>query len=128
MKLGQALKAARHRVKLDQHEVATALGVGEDYLSLLERDLRIPSLELLEKLANLYGVSVSYIVFQAEHKIEPLGTDLQILLEFSRKVTFGLAEAVRIQLGLEEATEGKRYEPKGALAHDIIEAERSDRH
>ncbi|HEX6827113.1 MAG TPA: helix-turn-helix transcriptional regulator [Nitrospiraceae bacterium] len=64
--IGQTLKLLRVSKDIPQHELAHALGITANYLSLLEHGHREPSLTLLRK-------------FQAHLKV-PLGTYLWLAL------------------------------------------------
>lgn len=69
--IGRKLKGSR--LKRDQtiQELATMSGVSSNMISRIERGLTIPSVELLLKLADALGVSLSYFVEEAER-----GTDV----------------------------------------------------
>ena len=56
--LGAILLAARTAKGLSLTEVHDSSGVDRAGLSLYERDLKIPSLPVLAKLATLYGVTL----------------------------------------------------------------------
>lgn len=58
MNLGNALKIYRERNNFSQEVVASFLGVKRELLSYFENNSREPSLVILEKLANLYGVEL----------------------------------------------------------------------
>jgi len=60
--LNITLKEARKAAGLTQNEVATALGVGQSFLSKLERGDKRPNVELLSKMAVLYGVTESSLI------------------------------------------------------------------
>jgi transcriptional regulator with XRE-family HTH domain len=70
--LSQRIKAARIAKGLTQAEAAKTLGVGQKYISKLELGDKRPSVEMLAKLAQLYGVSESYLLGSrvAEHCAE----------------------------------------------------------
>lgn len=59
--LGMNLKVLRLRNRLKQDEVAKATDISRYLIGLYERNKLIPSEEKLEKLAQLYGVSVEDI-------------------------------------------------------------------
>ncbi|MBV5311387.1 MAG: helix-turn-helix transcriptional regulator [Chromatium okenii] len=60
------LKEARKAAGLTQNEVATALGFGQSFLSKLERGDKRPNVELLSKMAALYGVTESSLIGTVE--------------------------------------------------------------
>ncbi|MBI5410194.1 MAG: helix-turn-helix transcriptional regulator [Nitrospirae bacterium] len=49
-KLGTAIYSIRLHEGKTQQELAIAAGVGQDYISLIERDKRVPSIEILKKI------------------------------------------------------------------------------
>jgi len=53
------LRAQKH---LTQAQVAARVGVTASMISSYETDIRLPSYEVLIRLANLYGVSVDYLL------------------------------------------------------------------
>ena len=60
--LSQRLRAARLAKDLRQTEVAEALGVQQGFISRLERGEKKPSVEMLSRLAALYGVSETHLL------------------------------------------------------------------
>lgn len=58
LEIGQVLKAFRERNNFSQEAVASFLGIKRELLSYYENDSREPSVEVLEKLANLYGTEL----------------------------------------------------------------------
>lgn len=57
--IGTYLRSERARVGLSQREMAERLGVSHTYISHLEADRRIPSMELLQ---NFVGVTLRTLV------------------------------------------------------------------
>lgn len=66
MRFGPVLKKYRAVLHLCQEDVAQAQDCNVDYVSQLERDLRKPSLEWLQKFASLVGRKMWEIVKEAE--------------------------------------------------------------
>lgn len=60
------LKHERERRKMSNYAVSQISGVSESMLSLVERGLRNPSLELLLCIAAALGVKLSQIIKKAE--------------------------------------------------------------
>lgn len=61
-KLGLRLRKAREMAGLSQLEAAKKLGISNGTLSGYERDYRDPDTRTLEKIANLYEVSVDWLL------------------------------------------------------------------
>ena len=57
--VGQVLKAFREKNHFSQEAVASFLGIKRELISYYENDSREPSLEVLEKLADLYGAELA---------------------------------------------------------------------
>jgi len=62
------LKRARARRKLTQVELAKRVGVDEMTISRIERDVRRPSMALLQRLAKALGVPVSELLGRREKR------------------------------------------------------------
>lgn len=62
MTLGERLKEARKLKKYTQMEAASKLGITNGALSGYERNYRDPDTEMLKKLANLYEVSIEWLL------------------------------------------------------------------
>ncbi len=60
--LGERLQRQRQILKLSQKEVAAAIGVSASIISNYESSERVPSVENLMSLANLYKCSVDYLL------------------------------------------------------------------
>jgi len=65
MNLGQSLKYFRKRQGLNQKEVSSIAKVGIPHLSLIEKNRRDPSLQLLRKLAGIYNIPLPIIFFSS---------------------------------------------------------------
>lgn len=62
MSLGQRIRKRRQVLKITQQDLAQALGVSPQHVSLIEQDKTTPSFTLLPKLAEQLGVSIDYLV------------------------------------------------------------------
>lgn len=60
---GIMIQALRKREKLRQAELGEKLGIGVSSISMWEAEKRAPSIENFMALAELFGVSVDYILF-----------------------------------------------------------------
>jgi len=63
--IGKKLKATRLKNDLTIQELAKSSGVSSNMISRIERGLTIPSVEILMKLANAFGMSINYFVEDA---------------------------------------------------------------
>lgn len=64
MNIGTNLQRARKRKNLSQEEAAIKLDVTRQCVSLWENDQTAPTLDNLESLSNLYGLSISVLMGQ----------------------------------------------------------------
>jgi transcriptional regulator with XRE-family HTH domain len=62
MNVGQRIRQRREALNVTQQELAKALGVTPQHISVVEQDKRVPSLTFLAKLAEKLGVSIDYLV------------------------------------------------------------------
>jgi transcriptional regulator with XRE-family HTH domain len=60
--LGQRIKQRREILKVTQQELAQALGMTPQNISLIEKDKSTPSLAVVSKLAEQLGSSIDYLV------------------------------------------------------------------
>lgn len=68
MKIGDQLREARIAADLTQEALGFAARVDRSYISQLERNLKSPTLEMLARLCQECGVSVSSLILDAESK------------------------------------------------------------
>ena len=57
----ERIKTKRIQKKLTQQQVANELGISRVTYTNYEKDRREPSIEILNKLANLYETSIDYL-------------------------------------------------------------------
>lgn len=66
LSFGTRLKEARLAKKMRQTEVADKLGIDDTTISKYENDKSEPDNETLQRLSDLYGVSISYLYGEKE--------------------------------------------------------------
>ena len=66
MDIIRLLRTERERRKLSKYAVAQRSGVSQSMLSLVERGLRNPTMELMLRIADGVGVDLSVIIKQAQ--------------------------------------------------------------
>ena len=64
--IGKALKRTRQFHRLKQVELAERLGLSKSYLSEIEGDRKTPSIEVLQKYSEAFGVPVSSFLLFSE--------------------------------------------------------------
>jgi len=64
----QRLRQLRNTKHLTQEQVARKVGVTASMVSSYETDIRLPSYEVLIKIANLFGVTVDYLLCREDKR------------------------------------------------------------
>ena len=62
MSIGDRIKAKRLDLKLTQQDLSNGLHITPQHISAIEQNKRLPSLTMLEKLAEELGVTIDYLV------------------------------------------------------------------
>lgn len=76
MEFGRKFVKARERKGLEQKDAAAALDIHNSHLSRIETNKKKPSIELIFKAADLYGVKPAYFFEETDEiKLEDLYTD-----------------------------------------------------
>ena len=83
-KFGQRMAAFRIAKGLSQRELGEKLGMTRDRVVYYEREARNPSLELVEKIAAFFGVSVSEMLNDGAHSRQKPGPPSQFTQLASR--------------------------------------------
>ncbi|WP_449536928.1 helix-turn-helix domain-containing protein [Ferdinandcohnia sp. Marseille-Q9671] len=86
--IGQRIKTYRLQKQLSLSELADRAGVAKSYLSSIERNLQSnPSIQFLEKVSSVLGVSVNTLLHNEDHdtKIEELDSDWAQLVQEAMK-------------------------------------------
>ena len=65
MTLGNTLKSLRKRHGLTQEDLAKRLGTANSTISMYERDARVPDLDTMRVLAEIFGVDMNYLSGQS---------------------------------------------------------------
>lgn len=66
--IGGVLRAKRDKLSLSQEEVAERAGVDRTYVSILERGLKSPTVETLEKICAALGTLPERVLEEARRK------------------------------------------------------------
>jgi transcriptional regulator with XRE-family HTH domain len=90
MELGSALRDLRKKAGLTQQELAKRLAISNNYLCLLEKGKRTPSITLLEALANELNVPVSQVVWGAAEIPSNLSTQERRLYKKLTEISIAL--------------------------------------
>jgi len=72
MSIGERIKAKRLGLKLTQQDLSKGLRITPQHISAIEQNKRLPSLGILEKLAEELGVTVDYLVTGRESVLDGL--------------------------------------------------------
>ena len=66
-KYGQILKLERKTRKLSQEYLAREIGITQQAVSYYENDINIPSIDIIEAIADVYGISIDELI---DHEIK----------------------------------------------------------
>jgi transcriptional regulator with XRE-family HTH domain len=77
MTLGRRIKERRRALGLTQQELAQALGVTPQHISVIEQDKRTPSLSSLARMAEQLGVTVDFLVAGKEGTVTSVITAIK---------------------------------------------------
>lgn len=90
---GDNLKRIRTEKNLSQGELAEQLGMHASHLSRYEREIALPSIEVLVKIAEALKVSLDGLIFgPTEEKAKTSIKDLELLSMFSKVQTLEKSE------------------------------------
>jgi transcriptional regulator with XRE-family HTH domain len=95
MTIGKQLKKKRRQLGLTLEEVANAIGISANYVSLIERDKHVPNDEIITKLAELYKMDLDTL-FKAFGKIPTPIVDELINNESLRKILLEISNDKRL--------------------------------
>lgn len=87
----QRLRQLRTDKHLTQAQVASRIGVTASMVSSYETDLRLPSYEVLIRLANLFGTTVDYLLCREDKRM----IDISDLTEEEASVVCSMIELLR---------------------------------
>jgi len=95
MSIGSRIREKRLALKLTQQDLAQALGLTPQHISVIEQDKRIPSLSSLVRLAQELGVTIDYLATGKEgvvvDAIPAIKADKKLSLE-SKKALVSLVK------------------------------------
>ena len=88
MGLGERIKERREELGLTQLQLARALGVTPQHISVIEKNKRAPSLDSLAKLAQELGVTTDYLITGKESVVSDvisvIKADVRLSLDTKR--------------------------------------------
>jgi transcriptional regulator with XRE-family HTH domain len=100
MSLGQRIRNRRQELKLTQQQLAKALDLTSQHISVIEQDKRTPSLASLAKMAEELGVSVDYLITGRESiitdTIPAIKADNKLKLQV-KKALITLVQALHVE-------------------------------
>lgn len=77
MKYGNRIAELREQKGWTQEQLATSIGITRAALSHYEKNRREPDYETLTQLANLFQVSVDYLIGRTDRPVLPVDRDVQ---------------------------------------------------
>lgn len=70
MNIGKGIRFVRVASGLRQGEIARRLGISQNYLSLLENNKAEPSMALLKKMSQVFGIPASFLLWEEAASFE----------------------------------------------------------
>ena len=115
----QVQDADGRRRPMNGHELAVAVGVRNVYISQIENDHRIPSREVLQKVAEVLGVTVGFLLMETDNP-HPAGAEPETPVYFSEEADAGakLIDDVKDPAKRRETLAVLRVMAESALATD----------
>ena len=140
MTVGKRIAKLRKERKLSQKELANLLFVADKTISSWEIDRTEPSLEMLAKLSDVFGCSMSFLIHGEEEQMEQeitiklskdefryLEAFMNLMVVEERIREEGSAENKEQLLQLKEKISQSYYESKANLSRKISDEEGQDR-
>lgn len=90
MSLGQRIRQRRLALNITQQDLANALNITPQHISVIEQDKAAPSIALLPKLAEQLGVTTDYLLTGKEGII----TDIIPAIKANNKLTLKAKRAL----------------------------------
>jgi len=83
MLIAKRLKSLRQENNMTQADLGNKLGVHQKQVSAYEREVHVPSTEILIKIAEVFNVTLDYLAFEAKGKPAKLNIqDRELLRRF----------------------------------------------
>lgn len=107
------------RRQMNGHELAAAVGVRNVYISQIENNHRIPSRDVLQKIAEVLGVTVGFLLMETDNP-QPAGAEPETPVYFSEEADAGakLIDDVKDPAKRREMLAVLRVMAESALATD----------
>lgn len=93
MSLGSRLRELRENRGLYQKDVATEIGVTSGAISYYEKDIKKPGREVLDKLANFYGVTTDFLLNGKDNTLSDIEKSFPKGVHMLRRANQELSEA-----------------------------------
>lgn len=108
MDFSNNLKTYRKKKKMNQSDLAKALGIGRTTVTSWENDINYPSVEILDKLATILEISTDDLLGRdtIADKYKRDECTIKLLSKYSKLNDFGKTEALK---RVSELTEIPRY-------------------
>ncbi len=87
----QRLKQLRLDKHLTQAQVADRIGVTASMVSSYETDIRLPSFEVMVRIADLFGVTVDYLLCREDKRF----LDISLLTDEEASVVCSMVEVLK---------------------------------
>lgn len=116
MKFSQILKDLRDEKEWNQEKLAKAINVSRSSITQYETDRNFPTADILEKIANVFDVSIDYLLGRTKYKKPILSKEdfeeSLLASEFAKKYVSLTDEQKKTLNSLIEVWEKEKYEKK----------------
>ncbi len=66
MNIGKSIKVLRIAKGINQQELAKQMGMSSNYISMIENNIREPSISFLKKLSETFNVPMNFFLFELD--------------------------------------------------------------
>jgi transcriptional regulator with XRE-family HTH domain len=87
MKLGRAIKYVRFVIGMSQGNLAKAVGLSQTYLSQIENEQKLPSLDTLESICKALEVPMFFLLMKAVEKDDIDANKFDMFEKFSPTIS-----------------------------------------
>lgn len=84
MQIGKTIRLCRSKKGWTQAELSKRAGITVPHLSMLENDLRDPSMDAMKALANAFNIPLNVLIFLASESEELVGLSEELKEKLSR--------------------------------------------
>jgi len=108
MTLGERIKRLRKERDYSQEQLAQKLDTAKSLVWKYEKDMAVPSAEMLKRMALAFGVSADYLLFDEAEKQVAKITDKKLLRQFEEIDKMDESDKIHIRYFLDLAINNQK--------------------